>query len=85
MYNKNDKEKYEQLINESPIFSLDKERITSSIPFTNRRIPRIHPMARKVLIGLTRVQTPNNNVKTPVIKVRYFSNVINLKAEDIYS
>ena len=55
MYNKNDKEKYEQLINESPIFSLDKERITSSIPFTNRRIPRIHPMARKVLIGLTRV------------------------------
>ena len=26
MYNKNDKEKYEQLINESPIFSLDKEK-----------------------------------------------------------
>ena len=47
--------KHEGLHPPISFFSLDKERITSSIPFTNRRIPRIHPMARKVLIGLTRV------------------------------
>ena len=47
MYNKNDKEKYEQLINESPIFSLDKEK--EKIAFMKERTKMIEHLYNYLL------------------------------------
>ena len=56
------------------LLSLDKERITSSIPFTNRTDSQDPSDGKKSSHwSYEECSTPNNNVKTPVIKVRYFS------------
>lgn len=47
MYNKNDKEKYEQLINESPLFSLDKE--TEKIAFIKERTKMVEHLYNYLL------------------------------------
>ena len=66
MYNKNDKEKYEQLINESPIFSLDKEKEK-----IEKRLKEVEKMGLKTCI------IPETNKK--LLKEKFKLDIIGCK------
>lgn len=80
MYNKNDKEKYEQLINESPIFTLDKE--TEKIAFIKERTRMIEHLYN-YLLSISKKYEPYGYEITEVA-IRCIESFDNMKGEFLH-